>query len=605
MKRYKLNDKIPVAVKGVIIKGDELMKKGKMYFNVIHRMGGWKENIDMLARQQEMAHANGLKTTIVMSYESLFIEEAVNMAKEHSKQYGDEIALLLNTIDDIYGMLNGNYTFWLFSTEEKRHIIDVSISKFKEVFGFCPTALTTYYLDAPTINYIHEKYPEVEAVIATCFEEGSRVFRGTNYSCQLFCEGGPWWPWIPSKKNSQCPAFDEQDDAGVVALPHLTRDMLLAIEDRNDYFASHPQNITRGWAYKGTTWEYLYNFLDMQAIQFEYNDGYSYCNMYADPKWLLPNGGHDDDVVVPIYEDAMKYLGELKKKEYLVDMGLTEFARWFRKNRGYKPSVSLWQDVLEGSEKQVFWYIDPYMRALIDPVQGGAITDFRPYVSRLDRPVGPDTECLEDGSYPFIINTQVRSGYPAFMQTRSMYTCAVSYGKSTQHLKNYWSKCTFEKTEEGYTAVLEPAEIELWDVKATLQTKVVFAGNGEIHFKRKLIECSKPDAEIELLEFMNGCWGTTEYPTDLRQVTLSCVTQNETKSLKCKYSNTSIETDNIKYVCADIPNIDTKVKISSDLSDASGLVFDGTMGGPMFTIGIKGKIKLGEEKTTCLKIEKL
>lgn len=581
------------------------MKQGKLYFNLIHRAGGYKENFDMLKKQQDLAHENGLKTTVVMSYESLLVDEYVETAKSYVRDYGDELGLLLNVIDDIYGMLNGNYTFWLLPREQQKHIIDESIRKFKEVFGYCPKTLTTYYLDAHTIKYITDNYPEVKAVVATCFEEGSRTFRGTNYDCQLFCEGGPWWPWIPSKKNSQCPAFDKEDDAGVVAFPHLTRDMLLTIEDRNDYFACHPQNITRGWAYKDYTWDYMYNFLDMTAVQFKYNDGYSYSNMYADPKWLLPKGRHDDYAVYPIYVDAMKYLGELKKKGYLVDMGMAEFAEWYRENRGYDtPDVVLWKDVLCGSEKQVFWYIDSHMRALCDPVQGGAITDLRPYVSRLDRPVGPESECLEDGSYPFILNTQVRGGYPAFMQTKSMYTAAVYYKDEVRHLKNYWCNCTYEKTEEGRVAVLDPVEIEFSDMTLTLQTKVIFAGKGEIYFKRRILNCTKPDAEIQIFEFMNGCWGTTEYPTDLRRVKLTINGENESESLFCKYTNTSKTLKNAKSVTADMPDVETLVTITTDLEEPEGIIFDATLGGPLFSLGLKGKIKNGEEKTTCLKLSK-
>ncbi len=41
----------------------------------------------------ESAHKNGLKTAIQMICASLFYDEAVSLAKEHRKQYGDEIGL--------------------------------------------------------------------------------------------------------------------------------------------------------------------------------------------------------------------------------------------------------------------------------------------------------------------------------------------------------------------------------------------------------------------------------------------------------------------------------------------------------------------------------
>ena len=51
------------------------------------------ESLDIFEFQQETAHKNGLKTTIQMTYASLFNDEAVALAKADHEKYGDEIAL--------------------------------------------------------------------------------------------------------------------------------------------------------------------------------------------------------------------------------------------------------------------------------------------------------------------------------------------------------------------------------------------------------------------------------------------------------------------------------------------------------------------------------
>ena len=53
------------------------------------------ESLDIFKFQQETAHKNGLKTTIQMTYASLFNDEAVALAKADHEKYGDEIALSL------------------------------------------------------------------------------------------------------------------------------------------------------------------------------------------------------------------------------------------------------------------------------------------------------------------------------------------------------------------------------------------------------------------------------------------------------------------------------------------------------------------------------
>ena len=73
------------------------------------------ESLDIFKFQQETAHKNGLKTTIQMTYASLFNEEAVSLAKEHHEKYGDE--RLINNLNNFLRIKNdvlvfkGNFFF--------------------------------------------------------------------------------------------------------------------------------------------------------------------------------------------------------------------------------------------------------------------------------------------------------------------------------------------------------------------------------------------------------------------------------------------------------------------------------------------------------------
>ena len=82
----------------------------KFYVNIIHRpelspeyaekalmkkTDVQSESLDIFLFQQETAHKNGLKTTIQITYASLFSDRIVEIAKEHHAKYGDEIGLSL------------------------------------------------------------------------------------------------------------------------------------------------------------------------------------------------------------------------------------------------------------------------------------------------------------------------------------------------------------------------------------------------------------------------------------------------------------------------------------------------------------------------------
>ena len=123
------------------------------------------ESLDIFKTQQRLAHENGLKTTIQMTYASLFNEEAVALAKEHHEKYGDEIALSLlglpcKEFREKYN--TKDFCIWMFSMEDKKSIVDYVFGKFHDMFGFYPESTGSYYLDADLTNYIKEKYPSVK-----------------------------------------------------------------------------------------------------------------------------------------------------------------------------------------------------------------------------------------------------------------------------------------------------------------------------------------------------------------------------------------------------------------------------------------------------------
>lgn len=166
------------------------MKDGIFILNVVHRpeltpeyaekTGGAAaagQSLDIFELQQEIAHKNGIKTTIQMTYASLFNAQAVALAKEHRVRFGDEIALTLLGLpcpefNEKYK--TKDFCIWMFSAEDKRRIVDDVFGLFFDRFGFYPESTGSYYMDAELTAYIKASYPSVKCAVATCFEEGPK-----------------------------------------------------------------------------------------------------------------------------------------------------------------------------------------------------------------------------------------------------------------------------------------------------------------------------------------------------------------------------------------------------------------------------------------------
>ena len=579
------------------------------------------ESLDIFKLQQETAHKNGLKTTIHMTYASLFNDEAVSIAKKHHAAYKDEIGLSLlglpcKEFREKYK--TKDFCIWMFSIEDKKQIVNDVFEKFHERFGFYPESTGSYYMDAELTNYIKEKYPTVKCAVATCWEEGPKAYHTCNNSWYTFLDGGPWAPWIPSKLNTHAPAANEAEDSGIVAIPHLSRDLIACYDGNGSNFGTHPQNVLRGMIYDSETWDmpYFYNLVDQYRDLHKYNNGYAYNMMFVGPGWLNKMGRWEApyELLKKSYEDGCAYYGKLKKEGKLTDLTMAEFADYYREKKHYEePECALWRDILYGSDKQVFWYCDPYMRACVNMDQGGAIVDLRPYAAKLKWEVGIGTKHIQDASYPFLIQEKYRAGYfTHYAGEGTVRSAKISYQGEEIDLCLCRTKAHFseKKDDNGKVSLriltLDPVEIKFEGLTVVLQTTQYFKeGSGAIQIERKILSMSNPDAKVEINEYMVACYGTTEYPEDMTNITLKCIGKSEVKTIDYAYRCREAAIAEASEVNAVIPAIDTKVSLTvQDCSGVEGYVKEGYAFSPMFTLGYKKIISDKEVFTTWLNLEK-
>lgn len=570
------------------------------------------ESLDIFKLQQQIAHENGFKTTIQMTYASLFNEEAVELAKEHHEKYGDEISLTLlglpcKEFREKYK--TKDFCIWMFSMEDKKSIVNDVFEKFYSMFGFYPTSTGSYYMDAELINYIKETYPMVKCAVTSCWEEGPKAYRTCNNSWYTFLDGGPWNPWIPSKQNTHAPAASEHEDSGIVAIPHLSRDLLACFDGNGSNFGTHPQNVLRGMIYKNGEYPYLYNLIDQYRSLEKYNSGYAYNMMFVGPGWMNKMGRWEAtyELLVKSYKDGMAYYGSLRDKNELEDMTMSEFADWYRENKSYtEPECALWKDILYGSDKQLFWYSDPFLRTCLDMNQGGAIIDLRPYIAKLERPIGIGTKNVHDASYPYLVQSMYRAGYfTHYVGEGTIKSCKISYEGEEVDLCLCRTKASFSQNGKDRVLTLDPVEIEFRDLTIKLVSTFTFTeGAGEIKISRKISGMSNPDAKITLNEYITACYGTTEYPEDMTGITLKLTDGKAVKQIDYNYKCREEKMTEVIEVEATIPQIGTRLKIRPADGQIHGYINEGYAFSPMFTLGLTKELSNEEEMITWLRLEK-
>ena len=579
------------------------------------------ESLDIFKIQQEAAHKNGLKTTIQMTYASLFNDEAVALAKEHHEKYGDEIALSLlglpcKEFREKYK--TKDFCIWMFDMDMKRSVVDDVFGKFYECFGFYPESTGSYYMDAALINYIKEKYPMVKCAVATCWEEGPKAYHTCNNSWYTFMDGGPWAPWIPSKVNTHVPAANDAEDSGIVAIPHLSRDLMACYDGNGSNFGTHPQNVLRGMlytpgqfnpdgSYSGQSYPYLYNLIDQYRYQAKFNNGYAYNMQFVGPGWMNKMGRWEApyELLKASYDDGCAYYGKLKKEGKLIDMTMAEFADYYREKKHYtEPECALWRDIIYGSDKQLFWYCDPYMRACVNMDQGGAIVDLRPYAAKLEWEIGIGTPHVQEAGYPFLIQEKYRAGYfTHYAGEGTIRSAKLRHNGEEVDLALCRTHAHFSQEGDCRKLTLDPVEVAFSDVTVKVRTVITFQeGSSAVKIERNILEMSDPDAEVTIDEYMVACYGLTEYPEDMTSLRLSVRKGTVEHSLDYAYKcREQILSDADETSCV-IPPIKTRVSLECQGRDKTGYYKEGYAFSPMFTLGYTGTVKEKEVFTTWLKL---
>lgn len=577
-----------------------------MRFNIFHRTGTGA-NYDIYRRQQDLAHGMGLKTTVCLFYHDLFDEAVMAQALYDRERHGDEIALSLHGLGgpDLDKVTNGQLAIWLLNRARKEVVLSKILTKYREILGADPESVASYHFDSSSLAILKHIAPGVRNVIGGCFEEGVRVFHGCNHSWYLFTEGMPWSPWYPSRSHTLRPAADEADGAGVLAVPHLMRDLCLSFEGRNDFWASHPPNVIRGMGNDASFCPYDLNLVDQFRMQEEWNGGNSYYNTFISPGWLdwNHNSEYPPEVSWELYTKFLRYMADLKAEGQLEDQTFAEYGDWHRLNKPLGGrEVFLAKEMLYGSGKHYFWFADPHRRMTIDAAQGGSIGDLRPYAGRVAVSTGPDTPNREIASYPYLIHSQHRTGASHHYNDGARTTLLLSCGGQSLDLCDFRTKVASIDPGETTVVALDPIAFQFdYGIAGELTTRLTFLPDGSTRIERSLSGLTDPSAQIELTEYFKGAPGRTEYAEDLTGIRLE-MDGDQPRSLDFDYSGDSFESAGARTVAALVPQANTRVELSSAEPATRASFRAGHLFSPFFTLTLSHTLQGNGKTTTCLNL---
>lgn len=313
---------------------------------------------ETVCRQVELVNRHDLPATFLLEYDALInplYQKLLKTKLRNGAEIGAWWELTQPHIEAAGLKWRGEHP-WVshaniaFSTgytkEERERLVDVYMRKFKDVFGTYPKSVGSWYIDAHTLAYMHDRY----GIEASC-----------NCKDQIGTDGytlwGGYWnqAYYPSRLNAYMPA---QTGAGQIPVPvfrMLGSDPIYQYDDglgneRQGVISLEPvykhAGMNRKWV------DYFFDALtDGPCLAF----GYAQAGQENSFTW--DNMREGLEMQMPLI-DSLRRAGKVRVET------LGESGRWFRKRFPLTPAtaVTTVSDV-RGEGNKTVWYDSRYYRA--------------------------------------------------------------------------------------------------------------------------------------------------------------------------------------------------------------------------------------------------
>ncbi len=233
-----------------------------------------------------------------------------------------------------------------YTLEEREKLVDVYMKDFKEIFGYYPKSVGSWFIDAHTLNYLYTKYH----IVASCNCKD-------QYGTDGYTMWGGYWnqAYYPSKINSYMPAQNEDSQIPVPIFRMLGSDPIRQYDNgvgsnRQGVVTLEPVYKYGGGDAEWVNW-YFKQFTDGACMEFAYTQA-GQENSFT---WNAMAKG---------LEIQFPLIARLRDENKVKVQTLEESGKWFKENYKVTPatSVTVNQD-MKGSDLKTVWFNSRFYRA--------------------------------------------------------------------------------------------------------------------------------------------------------------------------------------------------------------------------------------------------
>ena len=232
-----------------------------------------------------------------------------------------------------------------YTPDEREKLADVYMSDFKQIFGYYPKSVASWFIDAHTLNYLSQKYKIVAS--ANCKDQ---------YGTDGYTMWGGYWnqAYYPSKINSYMPAQNESNQIPVPIFRMLGSDPVRQYDtglgsDRQGVITLEPVYKDGGGDAAWVNW-YFKEFVEGSSMEYAYTQA-GQENSFT---WDAMSKG---------FEIQLPLIARLRDEKKVTVETLAESGKWFREHYKTTPATSVTvNEDLKGSDRKTVWFNSRFYR---------------------------------------------------------------------------------------------------------------------------------------------------------------------------------------------------------------------------------------------------
>jgi hypothetical protein len=232
-----------------------------------------------------------------------------------------------------------------YTPTEREKIADVYMESFKNIFGYYPRSVASWFIDAHTLQYLYDKYRIVAS--ANCKDQ---------YGTDGYTLWGGYWnqAYYPSRINSYMPAQHAASQIPVPVFRMLGSDPIRQYDQgisaqKQGVITLEPVYPEAGGSESWVSW-FFRTFTEDPSLNFNYTQA-GQENSFT---W---------DAIAKGFEIQMPLIAGLRDKGRIRLETMEQSGNWFKANYQVTPptSFSVTRDV-EGSNRRTLWYNSRFYR---------------------------------------------------------------------------------------------------------------------------------------------------------------------------------------------------------------------------------------------------